>query len=241
MSMESLLSVIMSSVSIVVAVLSLYVSTRHKGVDLTLKYSEAARRVKDDKILNLESKGFRESLTKYAELASEYYLWRSTSRASFTKRTRFNYISVLVFLSFWIGYFINQLAFEGIVTAENVILWSLGCIVISVAVGVMSYLRYEKTLMIEYISCRLRDEYELSDAAIYKARDQAIVKETFLPIFLAVLISFLACHYLDFGVYLKIWLILGIVAGAGNVIQQVLSARKTGDTTNHTGDTTNHS
>ena len=224
-------SIVLPAIAIVISLVSIYISSLHKSVDLAIKYSSLYEKGKGyedisdfDKILNYQAK-----------LAYRFYMWKSFARLNEHKRSKLNYISFLVFTFGWLG-----IGLAGIIKGSTdgheqyyVYLVGAGCMIFASAI--IAYSRYQANLFSKFISLRKEGFYQPTYAAVYQAKD-SVLDESMLPIILSLLGSLAAGYFFYTKVASIIWYSTLLVFGIGNNIQIIRNNSKAADQEQHNKD-----
>lgn len=191
-------SVALPAIAIIVSLVSVYINSLHRSVELAKKYSELCARNEDESVSD-----FDRVLNRQAELAYRFYLWKSFARLNDHKRSKFNYVSFLVFTFGWLG-----LGLIGILKGPEgyesyyVYLAGAGCMIFASAI--VAYSRYQANLYSKFISLRKDGLYQQTYAAVYQAKE-SVLNESVLPVILSLLGSLTVGWYFDEKVTSLIW------------------------------------
>lgn len=193
-------SVILPAIAIAISLISVYVSSLHRSVDLAIKYSDLHEKEK----ANEDICDFDKVLNHQVELAYRFYLWKSFARINEHKRSKFNYASFLVFTFGWLGMGLAGVLGESPEGYEKyyVYLTGAGCMV--VASAIIAYSRYQANLYRKFVSMRRNGLYQPTYAAVYEAKD-SVLNESVLPIILSFAGSLIAVSLLGTKAASLIW------------------------------------
>ena len=217
-------SIVLPAIAIIISLISVYINSLHRPVDLAIKYSILYEKGKD----NEDISDFDKILNYQTQLAYRFYTWKSFARLNDRKRSKFNYISFLVFTFGWLG-----MGLAGIIKGNPdgheqyyVYLIGAGCMVF--ASVIIAYSRYQANLYGKFISLRKDGLYQPTYAAVYQAKD-SVLDESVLPIVLSLLGSLAAGYFFDTKVASIIWYSAVLVFGVGNNIQIIRNNSKAAD------------
>lgn len=215
-------SVALPAIAIIVSLVSVYINSLHRSVELAKKYSELCARNEDESVSD-----FDRVLNRQAELAYRFYLWKSFARLNDHKRSKFNYVSFLVFTFGWLG-----LGLIGILKGPEgyesyyVYLAGAGCMIFASAI--VAYSRYQANLYSKFISLRKDGLYQQTYAAVYQAKE-SVLNESVLPVILSLLGSLTVGWYFDEKVTSLIWNSAVLVFAIGNNVQIIRRGSKAAD------------
>lgn len=222
MDLSIISSVGLPAIAIIISLVSIYINSLHRSVDLAKKYSELCVRGGDasiddfDKVLNCQ-----------VGLAYRFYLWKSFARLNDHKRSKFNYVSFLVFTFGWLGMgLIGVLRGPEGYETYYVYLAGAGCMIFASAI--IAYSRYQANLYGKFVSLRKDGLYQQTYAAVYQAKD-SVLNESMPPIILSLLGSLAAGYFLDAKVALTIWNSIVLFFVIGNNIQIIRIGSKVAD------------
>lgn len=222
MGLSIISSVVLPAIAIIISLASVYINSLHRSVDLAKKYSELCARDDDADITD-----FDRVLNRQAELAYRFYLWKSFAKLNDHKRSKFNYVSFLVFTFGWLGMGLIGVL-RGPERYENyyVYLAGAGCMVFASAI--IAYSRYQANLYDKFISLRKDGLYQQAYAAVYQAKD-SVLNESMLPIILSFLGSLAVGYFLDAKAASIIWNSVVLIFALGNNVQIIRKGSKAAD------------
>lgn len=220
MDLSIISSVALPAIAIIISLASTYINSLHRSVDLAKKYSELCARDDDAGITD-----FDKVLNRQAELAYRFYLWKSFARLNDHKRSKFNYVSFLVFTFGWLGMGLIGVL-RGPEGYENyyVYLAGAGCMIFASAI--IAYSRYQANLYGKFISLRKDGLYQQTYAAVYQAKD-SVLNESMPPIILSLLGSLALGYFLDAIIASIIWNSVVLIFAIGNNVQIIRKGSKT--------------
>ncbi len=229
--LSDLLTATIPFVALIISIVSAYANSRHRSVDLAIKYSSYLKDVDGDSLST-----FDQVVKEEGKLAASYYMWKSFSRLTEHKRSTFNYISFLVFTFGWIGMAIVSL-FKTYDSQQSVPAFFIaGTTIMLLAVALMSYQRYESNLYSRFLKLRKSGSYLESAAAVYKAKEE-VLGESIPAASAALTGAALAAYYLDGNTVALIWNVVILACALGNNFEPVIKNRKVRDQASSTGST----
>ncbi len=219
MDLSVISSVGLPAIAIIISLVSVYINSLHRSVDLAKKYSELCARDED-----ASNSDFDRVLNCQAELAYRFYLWKSFARLNDHKRSKFNYVTFLVFTFGWLG-----MGLTGVIRGQEgyesyyVYLIGAGCMIFASAI--IAYSRYQANLYSKFITLRKEGLYQPTYAAVYQAKD-SVLDESAPPIILSLLGSLALGYFFDTKVASIVWNSVVLILGAGNNIQIIRNGSK---------------
>lgn len=218
-------SVVLPAIAIVISLTSAYVNSLHKSVDLATKYSSLCEKSKG----NEDVADFDKILDHQANLAYRFYLWKSFTRLNDHKRSKFNYISFLVFTFGWLGMGLAGLIKESPEGYERYYVYLIGAGCMVFASTIIAYSRYQTSLYGKFISLRKDGMYQPAYAAVYQAKN-LLLNESGLPIIASFLGSLIVGYYLEENIVLLIWNGVILALSVGNNVQIIRNGSKEANT-----------
>lgn len=213
-SLVDLVTIGIPLLALTVSLLTAYSSSRHRAVDLAIKYSTYFEKTTPGNPLT----SFDQVLEHEAKLASSFYKWKSFAYLTDRKRSYLNYVSFLVLICSWIGTNIEICIVNYQNTGNINLLVPIGFVLSITAIALFAYSRYEAYLFSTFLSLYKTNQYQTSSSAVFFAKER-VVNESLFPIVISVALSAVMKHFLDFETVVLFWGVVLTVLTIGNIIE----------------------
>lgn len=218
-------------VAILVSIATAYVNSRHRSIDLALKYSSLLEATEKNDAMS----PFERAVNLESKRARAYYAWKGLSKLTDHKRSYFNYASFLVYAFGWSGMGLSNALKTGAESGEVSGVFLLGCAAMFIASMFMAYCRYDSTLYAKYLDLDENDRYLPSYIAVQQARSK-VLDESIVPVTVSFVAGAFFVLFFNQSIANIIWSGVILVCVIGNNVQIVRNERKKEDSKAGDGD-----